>query len=88
MDIDDLIIIETNDAVLVSKKSSSENVKSLVNHLKDIKRLESEENKKVYRPWGNYVSLDNASLWKIKRIEVNPVHHYLFNFTKKEQNIG
>ena len=72
LDIDDLIIIETNDAVLVSKKSSSENIKSLVNHLKDIKRLESEENKKVYRPWGNYVSLDNASLWKIKRIEVIP----------------
>ena len=72
LDIDDLIIIETNDAVLVTKKSDSENVKSLVKYLKKINRLESEENRKVYRPWGNYLSVDSSSLWKIKRIEVNP----------------
>ena len=72
MNIEELIVVETNDAVLVTKKSDSENVKSLVEHLKKIKRLESEENKKVYRPWGNYLSVDNASLWKIKKIEVNP----------------
>ncbi len=72
LDIDDLIIIETNDAVLVTKKSDSENVKSLVKHLKKINRLEGEENRKVYRPWGNYVSVDSSFLWKIKRIEVNP----------------
>ena len=40
--------------------------------LKKINRSESEENRKVYRPWGNYVSVDNSLLWKIKRIEVNP----------------
>ncbi len=72
LNIEDLIVVETNDAVLVTKKGASENVKSLVDHLKKIKRLESEENKKVYRPWGNYLSVDNASLWKIKKIEVNP----------------
>ena len=72
LNIEDLIVIETNDAVLVTKKSDSENVKSLVEHLKEIKRIESEENRKVYRPWGNYLSVDNASLWKIKKIEVNP----------------
>jgi len=72
LNIEDLIIVETNDAVLVTKKSASENVKSLVEHLKTIKRLEGEENRKVYRPWGNYLSVDNASLWKIKKIEVNP----------------
>ena len=70
--VDDLIIIETNDAVLVTKKNNSERVKLLVDHLKKIKRVESEENRKVYRPWGNYLSVDNASLWKIKKIEVNP----------------
>ena len=70
--IDDLLIVETNDAVLVAKKNESENVKSLVNFLKSIKRVEGEENKKVYRPWGNYLSLENSSKWKIKRIEVNP----------------
>ena len=72
LNIDNLIIVETNDAVLVTKKSDSEEVKSLVNYLKSINRAESEENRKVYRPWGNYISVDNALLWKIKKIEVNP----------------
>ena len=72
LNIKDLIVIETNDAVLVTKKSESESVKSLVNYLKSINRIESEENRKVFRPWGNYESLDNSVLWKIKRIEVNP----------------
>ena len=70
--IDDLIIIETNDAVLVTKKNESENVKNLVSYLKNINRIESVENRKVFRPWGNYLSLENSLLWKIKRIEVNP----------------
>ncbi len=70
--LNDLIIIETNDAVLVTNKSNSEKVKSLVNYLKNINRIESEENRRVYRPWGNYLSVDDSSLWKIKKIEVNP----------------
>ena len=72
LNIKDLIIVETNDAVLVTRKSESENVKELVNYLKNNNRSESEENRKVYRPWGNYVSVDNSLLWKIKKIEVNP----------------
>ena len=72
LNIEDLIVVETNDAVLVTKKSASENVKSLVEHLKKIKRLESEENRKVYRPWGNYFTVEDSALWKIKKIEVNP----------------
>ncbi len=72
LNVEDLVIVETNDSVLVTKKSESENVKELVNYLKSINRSESEENRKVYRPWGNYVSVDNSLLWKIKKIEVNP----------------
>ncbi len=72
LNIKDLIIIETNDAVLVTKRCESENIKDLVNYLKSNNRSESEENRKVYRPWGNYVSVDNSLLWKIKKIEVNP----------------
>ena len=70
--IKDLIIIETNDAVLVTQKDNSEKVKNLVNYLKNIKRIESEENKKVYRPWGNYFTVEDSALWKIKKIQVNP----------------
>ena len=70
--VNDLIIIETNDAVLVAKKDQSENIKELVQHLKDQNRIESEESKKVYRPWGNYLSLEEDNNWKIKKIEINP----------------
>ena len=38
--------------------------------MKSNNRSESEENRKVYRPWGNFVSVDNSLLWKIKKIEV------------------
>ena len=72
LNVEDLIIVETNDAVLVTKRCESENVKALVNYLKSNNRSESEENRKVYRPWGNFVSVDNSLLWKIKKIEVNP----------------
>ena len=70
--IEDLVVIETNDAVLVSKKSESEKVKSIVEQLRCSKRRESDENVQVFRPWGNYISVDYSSRWKIKKIEVNP----------------
>ena len=70
--IKDLIVVETNDAVLVAHKNESENVKSIVELLKKINRREGEENKKVYRPWGNYISLEDDKRWKVKIIEVNP----------------
>ena len=44
----------------------------MVQHLKDQNRIESEESKKVYRPWGNYLSLEEDNNWKIKKIEINP----------------
>ena len=70
--IEDLVVIETNDAVLVSKKSESEKVKSIVEQLRCSKRRESDENVQVFRPWGNYISVDYSSKWKIKKIEVIP----------------
>ena len=70
--IDDLIIVETNDAVLVAKKDQSEKIKDLVNNLKMNNFVESQASKRVYRPWGNYFSVEEDLNWKIKRIEVNP----------------
>tara|TARA_B100001248_G_scaffold160487_1_gene121042 strand:- start:2392 stop:3852 length:1461 start_codon:yes stop_codon:yes gene_type:complete len=70
--LDDIVVIETNDAVLVANKNESENVKPLVNYLKRLNRAESQENQKIYRPWGNYQTMDYGSLWKIKKIEVKP----------------
>ena len=70
--VENLIIVETNDAVLVANKDVSENVKTLVSLLKERNRIEGEENTKVYRPWGNYFTVEHSSKWKIKKIEVNP----------------
>ena len=70
--VDDLIIIETNDAVLVAKKDQAEKIKDLVNTLKVNNFVESDSSKRVYRPWGNYFCVEEDFNWKIKRIEVNP----------------
>ena len=70
--IEDLIIVETNDAILVAKKDYAENVRDLVELLKIKNRKEGEENKKIYRPWGNYLTIEESSNWKVKVIEVKP----------------
>jgi len=81
--IEDLVVIETNDAVLVSKKSESEKVKSIVEKLRSSKRREGDENVQVFRPWGSYDSIDNGGRFKVKRITVKPgeklsvqMHHH------------
>ena len=70
--IEDLIIVETNDAILVAKKDFAENVRDIVQQLKIKKRKEGEENKKNFRPWGNYLTIEESLNWKVKVIEVKP----------------
>ena len=70
--IKNLIIIETNDAVLVLDKDKSQQVKNIVNKLKADNIKAGFENKKILRPWGNYDSLFNKDNWKVKLIEVKP----------------
>ncbi len=70
--INDSIIIETNDAVLVANKNYSEEVRFLVSDLKEQGRIEIDEHRKMYRPWGNYLLVEEGFKWKVKRIEVKP----------------
>jgi len=71
--IDDAIIVESNDVVFVQKRGRSEDVKKVVNYLKENKRKEIEHNIIVYRPWGKYeVLIDNAANHKVKKITVFP----------------
>ena len=70
--IDDLVVIETADAVLVVSKDKVQDVKTIVDKLKDNKRSESEQHRKVYRPWGHYDLVDNGKRHHTKRIVVNP----------------
>ena len=70
VDLNDLVIVETRDAILVANKSSSQLIKQIVEDLSNMNFPESITNKKSYRPWGNYVSLVESDLWQVKRLEI------------------
>lgn len=70
--VDDLIVIETPDAVLVAKRSRSQDVKHIVKALNDQVRVEQTLHRKVHRPWGWYDSIDEGKCFKVKRILVKP----------------
>lgn len=70
--IDNLVVVETPDAVLVANKSSCQNVKHIVTQLQQQKREEHTLHRKVHRPWGWYDSIDEGGRFKVKRIQVKP----------------
>lgn len=70
--IENLLIIDTPDAIMISDLSQSQHVKMIVDKLKSSKREESELHRKVLRPWGWYDCLDKGKNFKVKRIQVNP----------------
>ena len=72
VDLNDLVIIETRDAILVANKKSSQKIKQVVNDLSNKNFPESKQTKKTYRPWGNYISLVENNTWQVKRIEIKP----------------
>ena len=71
-DLSDIIIIDTPDALLVSSKKDSQNIKTIVEELKKNNRIESDNHRKVYRPWGYFDSIDLGEGFQVKRILVNP----------------
>ena len=71
-DISDLIIIDTQDSLFISSKNNSSDVKNFVKKLIDLNRNETNNHRKVYRPWGYYDSVDNGDGFQVKRIFVNP----------------
>lgn len=70
--IDDVIIVESNDVVFVQKRGKSEDVKKIVNQLKDEGRKEINHSVIVYRPWGKYEVLVDETSHKVKKITVFP----------------
>lgn len=72
VDIEDLIIIDSGDALLISKKGSSQKVKKVVEKLKESSSQLHNIHLTGYRPWGTYTVLEESNGYKIKRIEVNP----------------
>ena len=62
--------METSDAVLVANKKNMQQVKDVVKELKKEGRAEGISHRKIYRPWGNYISVVEGHRWQVKRIEV------------------
>ena len=81
--VENLIIIETADAVMVADRKNSQDVKHIVNQLDAQNREEKNLHRKVARPWGWYDSVDEGERFKVKRIQVKPgaslslqMHHH------------
>ena len=81
--VENLIIVETKDAVLVAHKDSVQDVKKVVEAIKNDGRHEHMNHREVYRPWGVYDSIDNGERYQVKRITVKPgaklsvqMHHH------------
>lgn len=79
----DMVVVETADAVVVLPKARSQEVKKVVESLRRDRRCECETHRRVYRPWGTYEPLDQADRFQVKRIVINPgaaislqMHHH------------
>ncbi len=70
----DVIVVATQDAVLVIGQEHGDKVKLLVEHLRKSGRKEATEHKRMYRPWGYYQSVDQGERHQVKRIVVTPGH--------------
>ncbi|HEY6131675.1 MAG TPA: mannose-1-phosphate guanylyltransferase/mannose-6-phosphate isomerase [Halioglobus sp.] len=81
--VENLVVVETADAILVADRDRVQDVKRIVNTLKNQQRTEVSLHRRVYRPWGSYESLVTSERFQVKRIVVNPgqrlslqMHHH------------
>ena len=81
--LDDVVVVETKDAVMVANKNKVQDIKNVVNKLKAEQRPEFQFHREVFRPWGSYDSIDNGKRFQVKRITVKPgeklsvqMHHH------------
>ncbi|MDQ3040271.1 MAG: mannose-1-phosphate guanylyltransferase/mannose-6-phosphate isomerase [Pseudomonadota bacterium] len=70
--VDDLVVVETDDAVLVARKDKVQQVKDVVAQLKAQQRTQAALHREVHRPWGSYDSIDIGAGFQVKRIKVKP----------------
>ena len=81
--VDDLVIVDTKDALLVAHRNEVEKIKTLVDMLKQQQRSETIHHREVYRPWGKYDAMDKGPRFQVKRITIKPkaklsvqMHHH------------
>ena len=88
VNVENLIVVETIDAVLVMEKNASQKIKEVVQELKDKSYKESFNHTKSYRPWGNYINLMEELNWKVKKLVINPNQSLSYKCINIVQNIG
>lgn len=81
--LDDVIVVETRDAVMVANRQDSDALMNMVSKLKAEHRSEFDNHRQVYRPWGSYDAIDGGERFQVKRITVKPgeklsvqLHHH------------
>ncbi len=81
--VENLVVVTTDDAVLVAKREDGDGLRRLVRKLKEVAPAVTEEHLKVHRPWGSYHSIDQGPRFQVKRIVVKPggrlslqLHHH------------
>jgi mannose-1-phosphate guanylyltransferase/mannose-6-phosphate isomerase len=72
--VDNLIVVETPDAVLVSSKDRSQDVKAVTQYLKKAQRSEFRHHRRSHRPWGDFEPIDAGERYQVKRLTVSPGH--------------
>lgn len=81
--LENIIVVETPDAVLIAHKDKAQDVRQIVDQLKGKKRSEHQVHRRVYRPWGSYEGIDAGERFQVKRLIVKPgatlslqMHHH------------
>ena len=81
--LDNVVVVETADAVLVASKDKAQDVKAIVGRLKESGREEHKVHRQVYRPWGSFEGIDAGPRFQVKRLTVKPgaqlslqMHHH------------
>jgi len=81
--VENLVVIETDDAVLIADRTQAQNVKTIVKQLETDGSPEGKAHRKIYRPWGSYTGVVEDNRWQVKRISVKPgaslslqMHHH------------
>jgi len=81
--VEDLVVVETDDVVLVAHRDRAQDVKTIVNRLESSGAPESRAHRRIYRPWGHYDGVVEGDRWQVKKIQVKPgaslslqMHHH------------
>ncbi len=81
--VEDLVVVETDDVVLVAHRDRAQDIKAVVGQLEEAGARESRAHRRIYRPWGSYDGVTEGERWQVKKIVVNPgaslslqMHHH------------